>query len=327
MFQRFAMYSGISLYESVSLTMYNTLFTSLPVICLGIFLQDLSPETLIAVPELYSTSRLNEHFNLKIFVAWMAVASSQAVLVTFTMIHVYALMYPLDSGLYPPGTLNFAAIIAAIAIKLNFVEMHNRSILCLASITISVGGWFLWTVLLSLVYPFKISLYVVKDAFVHRFGRDLSWWATFLLCAGIPVVFDMALVVLRSAISQSDTDVFQQIEQDSELRARLEQDCELELGQSWKADKRRRKVERQRAVFEADKLAEELEVQEMLRLRGIGSKRASVISSAFQAGEASASVSPFVDESPRQHRRNVSSSSGNWNGKTKKSNVRFSSDI
>ncbi|KAK7206944.1 hypothetical protein BZA70DRAFT_266337 [Myxozyma melibiosi] len=344
-FQRFAMYSGTSLYESVSLTMYNTLFTSLPVICLGVFLQDLSPETLIAVPELYSTSRLNKHFNLRIFVGWMAVASSQAVLVTFTMFYTYALVYPKDNNLYPPGTLNFAAIIAAIAIKLNFVEMHNRTVLCLGSIMISVFGWFLWTVMLSLLYPFKVSLYVVKGTFIHTFGRDLSWWSTFLLCTGVAVVFDMMLVVLRSAIKQSDTDVFQQIEQDEALRERLELDCEMELSQSWQAEKKRQKQAREKALFEADKLAEELEVSEILKKRGLETKRLSMISKADSADFSSGPdehtavrysfhgperVSSPVAEGGLKNRRHASSGSNpevQESARKVRHNVRFSSDI
>ncbi|KAK9256763.1 hypothetical protein V1507DRAFT_382252 [Lipomyces tetrasporus] len=271
MYQQFTMYSGTSLYESVSLTMYNTLFTSLPVLCVGIFLQDLSPETLVAVPELYSTSRLNKHFNLRIFIGWMSVASSQAVLVTFTMVYVYAILWPRDNGLYPMSTLNFAAIIAAIAVKLNFVEMHNRSYLNFGSLIISVCGWFLWTVCLTQIYPEKLTLYVVKDTMVETFGKDLVWWATFLLCCGVPVVFDLVLVSLRAGLLPSDTDVFQQIEQDPELRDRLEKDAEMELSNSWEGDKRRQKRLHKRAEQEAALRngfeAEEQEVQELLLRR------------------------------------------------------------
>ncbi|KAK9240161.1 hypothetical protein V1525DRAFT_396134 [Lipomyces kononenkoae] len=276
MFQHFTLYSGTSLYESVSLTMYNTLFTSLPVLCLGIFLQDLSPETLIAVPELYSTSRLNKHFSVRIFFGWMFVASSQAVLVTFTMCYVYAIMYPRDNGLYPMGTLNFAAIIAAIATKLDFVEMHNRTFLSFGALIISVCGWFLWTMFLTSIYSEYVTLYFVRDAFYTTFGKDLTWWATFFLCCGVPIVFDLVLVSIRAGLFPSDTDVFQQIEQDPELRDRLEKDAEMELENSWANDKRRqarlqkRAAERDAALFLSTKAseAEEQEVRDLLLSRG-----------------------------------------------------------
>lgn len=66
LYQRYAGYTGTSLYESWSLSMFNTLFTSLPVIFMGIFEQDLRASTLLAIPELYhSLGHHNEGFNLK----------------------------------------------------------------------------------------------------------------------------------------------------------------------------------------------------------------------------------------------------------------------
>ncbi len=50
LYQRYNGYTGTSLYESWSLTVFNTLFTSLPVILLGIFEKDLRADTLLAVP-------------------------------------------------------------------------------------------------------------------------------------------------------------------------------------------------------------------------------------------------------------------------------------
>ncbi|CAI4217136.1 unnamed protein product [Parascedosporium putredinis] len=52
LYQRYNGYTGTSLYEFSSLTVFNTLFTSLCVICMGIWEQDLRAETLLAVPEL-----------------------------------------------------------------------------------------------------------------------------------------------------------------------------------------------------------------------------------------------------------------------------------
>ncbi|KAJ1927112.1 drs2 neo1 protein, partial [Linderina macrospora] len=52
-YQFYTGFSGTSLFESWTLSMYNTLFSILPVLVVGIFEQDLQPETLLAYPELY----------------------------------------------------------------------------------------------------------------------------------------------------------------------------------------------------------------------------------------------------------------------------------
>ncbi|PVV02336.1 hypothetical protein BB560_003215 [Smittium megazygosporum] len=53
-FQFYTGFSGTSVFESTSLSLYNTLFTFLPVIVLGAFDQDLDAKTLYNSPEYYS---------------------------------------------------------------------------------------------------------------------------------------------------------------------------------------------------------------------------------------------------------------------------------
>ena len=77
------MFSGTSLYEPWSLSMFNTLFTSLPVLCIGMFEKDLKPMTLLAVPELYTMGQNCEAFNLKLFLIWMFASAGLSVFITF----------------------------------------------------------------------------------------------------------------------------------------------------------------------------------------------------------------------------------------------------
>lgn len=57
--------------------MFNTLFTSLPVIFLGIFEQDIRASTLLAVPELYTHGQRNEAFSIKKYFWWMFMATCE----------------------------------------------------------------------------------------------------------------------------------------------------------------------------------------------------------------------------------------------------------
>ena len=75
MFQGYCGYTGTSLHEQWSLSMFNTLFTSLPVLVLGIFYKDLSAITLLAVPELYTKGPEERRVQLQI-VFWLDVYSS-----------------------------------------------------------------------------------------------------------------------------------------------------------------------------------------------------------------------------------------------------------
>jgi len=119
LYQRWNGYSGTSFYESWSLSMFNTLFTSLPVIFLGILEQDLSAATLLAVPELYSQGQRNEAFNIPKYFGWMFMATSEAMIVYFMLVSLYA--WPAlgrGNGIFAIGELGFTVCVVMINTKL-----------------------------------------------------------------------------------------------------------------------------------------------------------------------------------------------------------------
>lgn len=273
LYQRWTGYTGTSLYESWSLSMFNTLFTSLPVIFLGIFEKDLAPSTLLAVPELYAIGQRSQGFNVRLYLYWMFLAVTDAVIVFFLPLRLYGFpSLPLPSttpgrtasnDLYPLGDLAFTSVVVLVSVKLLVLEMYARSIPNLVAGVLCVGGWFLWNIILSATYH-KDSEYMVKDGFMERFGRDTNWWATFwaVLCTlfvfevgvrvGLPVIKECVGRVLggsrlgpvsRVALywaegnAQTEAETFQELEKDPALRARFEEASYEELRQGWEYEK------------------------------------------------------------------------------------------
>lgn len=108
LYQRYNGYTGTSLYEMWSLTALNTLFTSLCVIVMGVFEQDVSASTLLAVPELYVYGQSNAGLNLKKYLLWMVGAVSSGMIVWFTCWAAYAFFgLAMDQGLFAFGDLVF----------------------------------------------------------------------------------------------------------------------------------------------------------------------------------------------------------------------------
>lgn len=119
LYQRWNGYTGSSLYESWSLTVFNTLFTSLAVIFLGIFERDLNASTLLAVPELYVTGQRNEAFNIKKYVGWMFMASSSAIVIYFLMFGLYGeALFTRDESVLALGQMCFTVAIIFINTKM-----------------------------------------------------------------------------------------------------------------------------------------------------------------------------------------------------------------
>lgn len=106
-YQWYTGYSGTSLYEATSLTVFNTLFTSLCTICMGIWEQDLSAETLLAVPELYIYGQRNKGLNIWRFARWMLLGAIEGVVAWYGIWAGYGWIVPSakDQGLYALGTL------------------------------------------------------------------------------------------------------------------------------------------------------------------------------------------------------------------------------
>ena len=108
-YQRYNGYTGTSLYQETSLTVFNTLFTSLCTICMGIWEQDLSAETLLAVPELYVYGQRNMGLNVLSYAQWMLLAAIEGVMVWYGVWAGYSWMSTQvrDQGLYALGSLVF----------------------------------------------------------------------------------------------------------------------------------------------------------------------------------------------------------------------------
>ena len=232
-YQRYTMFTGSSMYESWSLSMFNTLFTSLPVICIGMFDKDLKPATLLSVPELYSKGRLYEGFNLKLFVLWMVLAACQSVGISFLNFYAWGFSALVDNTVFPIGTLSFAALIIIINAKCVFVEMQNISWLSYASFIISVGGYMLWNCLIYGLYQTKQSaIYFVAEG-LKTWARYQSWWAAALMLAIVPLLFDILIKVFVFIFNPGDDEIFKVFEKDHEMRKIFELNAFKELYQGW----------------------------------------------------------------------------------------------
>ena len=136
-------YTGTSLHEQWSLSMFNTLFTSLPVLVMGIFDKDLSAITLLAVPELYTKGQKNGAFSFKLYFGWMFVAVSQAVMLYFIPLYIFGLREGSSIGVFALGNLVYTVCIMVICIKLQYIEMRNWTVITYVTSAITLFGWYI----------------------------------------------------------------------------------------------------------------------------------------------------------------------------------------
>ncbi|PSK42933.1 hypothetical protein B9Z65_6887 [Elsinoe australis] len=261
LYQRYTGYTGTSYYESWSLSLFNTLFTSLCVIFLGIFEKDLSAPTLLAVPELYSKGQRNEAFNFRVYLAWMFMGASESIIIFFVSHALYGASQfstHQDLDLFATGDIAYGACIILINIKLQAIEIHNKSVMALVANVASIGGWFLWNIILAGVYQDNRQ-YFVKGGFTGRFGRNPLWWATLGLAVAAVLLFELAVRSVKAAYFPTDTETFQVLERDLGVRKRFEEAAAMELQQGWRRGEKKSSVEIRREEEEEERRAREVE--------------------------------------------------------------------
>ncbi|CAJ2513049.1 Uu.00g011680.m01.CDS01 [Anthostomella pinea] len=193
MYQRYNGYTGTSLYESWSLTVFNTLFTSLCVIYMGVWEQDLSAETLLAVPELYVHGQRNSELNIPRFIYWTAAAATEGVLVWLGVWASYNVFgQPRDDGLFALGDLVFSIGVVWINWKIFIVETHHKTAIMLGAFSITFAGWWAWNGFLEGAYSPQPSPYDARGGFANTFGKDPVWWLTLIIIVLVLISIEFA---------------------------------------------------------------------------------------------------------------------------------------
>nr|XP_019599505.1 PREDICTED: phospholipid-transporting ATPase IK isoform X2 [Rhinolophus sinicus] len=143
----YAFYSGFTaqpLYEGWFLALYNVLYTTLPVLYIGLFEQDVSAEQSLELPELYVAGQKDQLFNYWVFLQAIAHGTATSLINFFMTLWIsYDTAGPLSFSDYQ----SFSVVVA---------------LSCLLSITIEVILIIkYWTALLVLAIFFSFFFYAV----------------------------------------------------------------------------------------------------------------------------------------------------------------------
>lgn len=145
--------------------------------------------------------------------------------------------------------------------------MHNKTLTSLVGWLLSVGGWFLWTIVLSgLFKPSKTYLlYPIKGGFLYEFGNNLLWWLTLFLTLASLIVMELGASSIRKSFWPTETDLFQELQKDPQIRKRFEDRLKNEAEGEPTLQK-----DQIKSSMEADlQLQREGEIQELLERRRV----------------------------------------------------------
>ncbi|KAJ2819473.1 drs2 neo1 protein, partial [Coemansia furcata] len=201
-YQFYTGFSGTSLFESWTLSMYNTLFSILPVLVVGIFEQDLQPETLLAYPELYRDMGPRNHlFTVPLFL-WRVVFIGiiHAVVAAFFPFAANLMLgfQASSNDLYITGFTVYSIMVVIVTLKIAYLDVRRWVVFSHLSVVLTLAVWFAWNGVLNHVYPRSPgSGYNVLSVF-HMLMKKGAFWFEWIIFVAIALCLNMLVKTVYS---------------------------------------------------------------------------------------------------------------------------------
>jgi hypothetical protein len=184
-------WSGQKYYTEASIQLFNLIFTSLPIIFLGVYDMDVSPQYVYRFPQLYIECTKGKYFTTLRFWGFILMAAVESVL--FSVLPLYFLTgMKVDNGVvstfWEAGAMCYTAIICIVNIKMFFLQ-YKWYIGSLIILAVSIITWF--------AIGFGISSFTWVDfnwyGLWYRVMRDGTFWLTLLILTSLAFVVDLAI--------------------------------------------------------------------------------------------------------------------------------------
>ncbi|XP_024380189.1 phospholipid-transporting ATPase 3 isoform X3 [Physcomitrium patens] len=193
----FTLYTGFSgqrFYDDWFQSLYNVLFTALPVIVVGIFDQDVNAKTSIKFPELYKAGIYNLFFKWRVIMLWLVGATYQSLVFFYFPISVAQSAQNYSArmlGVWDVSTLAYTCILMTVNLRL-MMASSSLTKWHLISVGGSIGGWFVFA---SVYSGIQVS-FIQENIYWVMFTLLGTWFFWFLLLLVPVVALSLDLLVL-----------------------------------------------------------------------------------------------------------------------------------
>jgi len=200
LYEAFASFSGKPAYNDWFLSLYNVFFTSLPVIALGVFDQDVSARLCIQYPQLYQEGVQNILFSWRRILGWMLNGVMNAVLIFFFCITAFEdqafRQNGQVAGLDALGVVMYTCIVWVVNCQMA-LSVNYFTIIQHIFIWGSIAFWYLFLLVYGAINPrFSTTAYMV---FIEQLAPAPSFWLVtlFVVMATLVPYFSYAAIQIR----------------------------------------------------------------------------------------------------------------------------------
>lgn len=211
-FEAFAAFSGQSIYDDWYMLLFNVLLTSLPVISLGVFEQDVSSEVCLQFPALYQQGPKNLFFNWYRILGWMGNGLYSSLIIFFLNIIIFYDQAFRAGGetadMEAVGTTMFTCIIWAVNCQIALTMSHFTWIQHLL-VWGSIVTWYLFLLLYGMMSPLISGN--AYQILVEVLGPAPIYWAATLLVTVTCNLPYLAHISFQRCFNPMDHHVIQEI--------------------------------------------------------------------------------------------------------------------
>ncbi|XP_059644939.1 probable phospholipid-transporting ATPase 4 [Cornus florida] len=211
-FEAFTAFSGQAVYDDWYMLLFNVVLTSLPVISLGVFEQDVSSDICLQFPALYQQGQKNLFFGWYRILGWMGNGIYSSLVIFFLNISIfYNQSFPREghtADMAAVGTTMFTCIIWAVNCQIALITNHFtwiQHVFVWGSIT----SWYLFLFLYGLLPPiYSGNAYVILPEVLAP--SPIYWYTTILVTIASNLPY-MVHISFQRSFNPLDHHVIQEI--------------------------------------------------------------------------------------------------------------------
>ncbi|XP_016952023.1 phospholipid-transporting ATPase IF isoform X1 [Drosophila biarmipes] len=223
LFQFHTLFSSSSVYDSLFLTLYNVIYTSLPILFIAISEKPYTEDKLMRTPQLYKKNTDNKQLHWPYFLMWVLFAVYHSVIIFYFGFCLFSfnnviLNYGQTVAFSCFGTLLMWTVVVVVNLKL-WLESMYLSYWYIFTIIISILGFMITTVIYNVInLDYDTDIYWAYNNLL----ASLPVWLWILLTCVACLVPDYTIRMLRRALNIKSFSIFPGKQRKLKMREKFE---------------------------------------------------------------------------------------------------------
>lgn len=201
---------GVALYDDWYMALYNVIFTSLPVISLGVLEQDVSPELCLQFPILYKQGQRHIYFSWSRIIGWLLNGLIASLVIFFVNICILS-SSAFHTGEVPDmvflGAVTYTCVVCTVNCQIALIISHFTLVQHLL-IWGSILSWYIFLLVYTALAPANSGGF---HLLIEGFGAAPVCWLVTLLVVAVSLLPCFFYLVIQRSFYPMDDHIIQEM--------------------------------------------------------------------------------------------------------------------